>query len=379
MLSVIDDGTDYRNAAVIRTSIKMNKIQRRTPRVDHSTKKNPMQGYRPGIWTSCFNMFISPSVETYWAECLRYMCSVEKRSQFKTSHKIHASSSNYFNGGPSSVAVVPPPHTRFPMTVVSPIRTSNKPHAVLSFITWDDHYRDLRGLLAQALQANTHFTEGFVLNTIETDASEEMGEPLLWYPVAHILGGVRLPMYPSEGIQQDKKALGTNFTLLQDYYYEHAKLTLIVDHGERGRISPLLDKKHHESKVKNQLVLGYKSLEDSTDPQLLVGWVRWSGAWVAYTYLQEKKLPVSSISLYVREKEHVVRRRQPKETFKYVVMLEVITYDSDQLQQLRAATQRLRVERWSGYICLYTVHTLQDFADNFNSSDSISKFVGDIV
>ncbi|XP_068241312.1 uncharacterized protein [Palaemon carinicauda] len=264
------------------------------------------------------------------------------------------------------------------MAMVSPVRTSNKPHVVLSFITWDDHYRDLRGLLSQALQANNQYADGLVLNAIETDASEEMGEPLLWYPVAHILGGIRKPMYPKDAVQQDKKALGNNFTLLYDYYYEHANLRLILDKSETDRISNHPEKKHSETRVKNQLVLGYKSLEDSTDPQLLVGWVRWSGAWVAYSYLQEKNLPVSSISLYVREKDHV-RRRQPKETFKYVVMLEVITNNSDELQQLRAATQRLRVERWSGYICLYTVHTLQDFADNFSSSDSISKFVGDII
>lgn len=52
-----------------------------------------------------------------------------------------------------------------------------------------------------------------------------------------------------------------------------------------------------DGKARNLLVLAYKSLEDATDPRLLEGWVRWSGAWEAYTHLLEKKLPVSTISL----------------------------------------------------------------------------------
>lgn len=69
----------------------------------------------------------------------------------------------------------------------------------------------------------------------------------------------------------------------------------------------------------------------------------------------------------------------PKETFKYVVMLEIVTHGMDEVQQLRAATQRLRVERWSGYICLYTEHSLIEFSDNFSSNDSISKIVEDVM
>lgn len=59
--------------------------------------------------------------------------------------------------------------------VMSSVKPSHKPRAVLSFITWDQGHRDLRGLLAQALRANNNFIEGHVLNAIEVDASEEMG------------------------------------------------------------------------------------------------------------------------------------------------------------------------------------------------------------
>lgn len=71
--------------------------------------------------------------------------------------------------------------------------------------------------------------------------------------------------------------------------------------------------------------------------------------------------------------------RRPKETFKYVVLLEVMTGAASQVQQLRAATQRLRVERWSGYTGLYTLHTLHDFSDSFSSNDSISRMVADVL
>ncbi|XP_042893717.1 uncharacterized protein LOC122267674 [Penaeus japonicus] len=260
---------------------------------------------------------------------------------------------------------------------LSPVMTAKKPRVVLSFVSWDHRHRDLRGLLAHALSANVHFADGCVLNAIEVDASEEMGEPLPWYPVAHMTRDYRLNMYPREGRRQDKKALGNNFILLQDSYYEHAKLTLILDKGGSSSCpSPPSAGLPGDVTLRNQLVLAYKSLEDSTDPNLLAGWVRWSGAWEAYTLLQDRKLPVATITLYVREN---FPTKIPKETFKYVVMLEIVTHGIDEVQQLRAATQRLRVERWSGYICLYTEHSLIEFSDNFSSNDSISKIVEDVM
>ncbi|XP_042212134.1 transcription factor Maf-like [Homarus americanus] len=228
---------------------------------------------------------------------------------------------------------------------MSSMRPGHKPRAILSFINWDQRHRDLRGLLAQAFQANNHFSEGYILNAIEADASEEMGEPLLWYPVAHMVKEFRAGMYPRDG-RKHEKALGSHFTLLQDSYYEHTKLTLILDKGggggTGGRASPSPPVVNggggggaggggpgggggsggggREGRAKHLLVLAYKSLEDSTDPHLLEGWVRWSGAWEAYTHLQEKKLPVSTITLYVRENNMMVTKK-PKETFKYVVLL----------------------------------------------------------
>lgn len=85
---------------------------------------------------------------------------------------------------------------------------------------------------------------------------------------------------------------------LADSYHEHAKLTLILDKGG-GSSSPSPPSVGLPGDVtlRNQLVLAYKSLEDSTDPGLLAGWVRWSGAWEAYTLLQDRKLPVATITL----------------------------------------------------------------------------------
>ncbi|KAK8391414.1 hypothetical protein O3P69_017180 [Scylla paramamosain] len=314
-------------------------------------------------------------------------------------------------------------------SVMSTVRGGHKPLVVLSFISWELRHRDLRGVLAQALQSHPHFSEGYILNAIEADASEEMGEPLLWYPVAHLTREHHAPMYPRDSRRYDRKALGNHFTLLQDTYYEHTKLTLILDKGGvgggsgvGGKVSPMPNESPRRYS-RNLLVLAYMSLEDSTDPGLLAGWVRWSGAWEAYSLLQERKLPVSSITLslrvtchtslsptppppitttrsippslpplppvpsaspssclprYVREPSLTPPRR-PKETFKYVVLLEVMTWAASQVQQLRAATQRLRVERWSGYTGLYTLHTLHDFSDNFSSNDSISRMVADVL
>ncbi|XP_069168396.1 uncharacterized protein [Procambarus clarkii] len=357
----------------------MNKLQRRPPRPDavtntsfSSRSSRATRGQQTGLWTGCFNMVVSPAVDSYWADCLRYTCSIQRRSEFRTSET---------NGKRSGSAAVVVSQQRLPR-ILSSARPGHKPRAVLSFIRWEQRHRDLRGLLAQALHDNRHFAEGYILNAIEADASEEMGEPLLWYPVAHFAKDLRLGLSRKESRGQDRKALGNNFTLLQDSYYEHAKLTLILEAGGMacgGRSSP--QGSGGEWRVKHLLVLAYKALEDSTDPQLLDGWVRWSGAWEAYTHLRDKKLPVSTITLYVRESGSSSKAppRVPKETFKYVVLLEVLTSSAGEQQQLRAATQRLRVERWSGYTGVYTLHTLHDFTDNFAcSSSSISRVVGDI-
>ncbi|XP_076069296.1 uncharacterized protein LOC143041354 [Oratosquilla oratoria] len=256
----------------------------------------------------------------------------------------------------------------------------SRPRAVLSFICWAHQTRrDLRALLAQALRINRGFSEGYILDALENDASAEMGEPLLWFPVAHIYAGERPPFHrlPRDVRLQEERALGSSFSLLQGSYYEYARLTLILDKGgglEGG--GGLGGGKRHPPPApprrRNQLMVAYKSLEEEADPRLLAGWVRWSGAWEAYTLLQEKALPVSTIILYVRE--------QPasQEIFKYVLLLEVVTRSYTELQRLRTVSHRLRVERWSGYTCVYTCHSLQSFTDNFASTDSITKIVGDM-
>ncbi|MPC83818.1 hypothetical protein E2C01_078537 [Portunus trituberculatus] len=60
-------------------------------------------------------------------------------------------------------------------SVMSTVRGGHKPLVVLSFISWELRHRDLRGVLAQALHSHPHFSEGYILNAIEADASEEMG------------------------------------------------------------------------------------------------------------------------------------------------------------------------------------------------------------
>ncbi|XP_063867279.1 uncharacterized protein LOC135104152 isoform X2 [Scylla paramamosain] len=366
------DGRARSDGALFRPRV-MNKMQRRPTRIEQPATSRPQGGYQGGTWAGCFNLLVSPASDSYWADCLRYMCSVEQRSDYRTSKA---------NGKRSSVTLVmSQPHLP---SVMSTVRGGHKPLVVLSFISWELRHRDLRGVLAQALQSHPHFSEGYILNAIEADASEEMGEPLLWYPVAHLTREHHAPMYPRDSRRYDRKALGNHFTLLQDTYYEHTKLTLILDKGGvgggggvGGKVSPMPNESPRRYS-RNLLVLAYMSLEDSTDPGLLAGWVRWSGAWEAYSLLQERKLPVSSITLYVREPSLTPPRR-PKETFKYVVLLEVMTWAASQVQQLRAATQRLRVERWSGYTGLYTLHTLHDFSDNFSSNDSISRMVADVL
>ncbi|KAK4306527.1 hypothetical protein Pmani_021670 [Petrolisthes manimaculis] len=229
---------------------------------------------------------------------------------------------------------------------------------------------------------------------------------LIWYPVAHVRG-LSLPSGGSVSMQQqhnttqplqlqqqqqqrlERRVIGGHFTLIQDTYYEHTKLTLMLNNKRNEATTDAATNTTTATggrgcRARNLLMLAYRSLEDMTDPGLLEGWVRWSGAWEAYTVLQEKKLCVSSITLYVRDAlppptptpttstttTTTTRRRRlpPRESFKYVVVVEVTTESHTQEQQLRATTQRLRVERWSGYTGLYTVHTLHDFADSFTTT-----------
>ena len=58
---------------------------------------------------------------------------------------------------------------------MSTVRGGHKPLVVLSFISWELRHRNLRSLLAQALHSHPHFSDGYILNAIEADASEEMG------------------------------------------------------------------------------------------------------------------------------------------------------------------------------------------------------------
>lgn len=65
----------------------MNKLQRRPTRLEHPAPSytRPHAGYPRGAWASCFSLLVSPAADSYWANCLRYMCSVEQRSDYRTS------------------------------------------------------------------------------------------------------------------------------------------------------------------------------------------------------------------------------------------------------------------------------------------------------
>ena len=45
------------------------------------------------------------------------------------------------------------------------------------------------------------------------------------------------------------------------------------------------------------LLLAYKSLDSNTDPRLVKGWLKWSGAYLAYTTLRDNSIHVTSLSL----------------------------------------------------------------------------------
>ncbi|KAK4306526.1 hypothetical protein Pmani_021669 [Petrolisthes manimaculis] len=135
-----------------------------------------------GLFESCFNLVVSPSLDSYWADCLRYVCSVEKRSQYRTSSN-YVNTNNKRNSSVAVVQVSQPNlhHHHLPglMSTSSGSRLANtrqqKPRVVLSFLRWEQRDRDMRPLLAQVLRSDAHFAEGHVLNAIEADAGEEMG------------------------------------------------------------------------------------------------------------------------------------------------------------------------------------------------------------
>ncbi|KAK4295620.1 hypothetical protein Pmani_031835 [Petrolisthes manimaculis] len=193
-----------------------------------------------GLFESCFNLVVSPSLDSYWADCLRYVCSVEKRSQYRTSSN-YVNTNNKRNSSVAVVQVSQPNlhHHHLPglMSTSSGSRLANtrqqKPRVVLSFLRWEQRDRDMRPLLAQVLRSDAHFAEGHVLNAIEADAGEEMGEPLIWYPVAHVRGlslpgggGGSVSMQQQHNTTQplqlqqqqqrlERRVIGGHFTLIQ--------------------------------------------------------------------------------------------------------------------------------------------------------------------
>ena len=79
------DGRARSDGALFRPRV-MNKMQRRPARTEHAAPSKPQGGgYQGGTWAGCFNLLVSPAPDSYWADCLRYMCSVEQRSDYRTS------------------------------------------------------------------------------------------------------------------------------------------------------------------------------------------------------------------------------------------------------------------------------------------------------
>ncbi|XP_063231298.1 uncharacterized protein LOC134535881 isoform X2 [Bacillus rossius redtenbacheri] len=100
------------------------------------------------------------------------------------------------------------------------------------------------------------------------------------------------------------------------------------------------------------IVMGFKSAEKGFNQVMLDTWKDWTGARHVYMYLPDE-LGLSRISLFHRESPDDVS------LFKYIVLVEcrnVVT--SHQQMMLLDFVQRLRVERVTGYLSVYSPQLL---------------------
>nr|CAD7427195.1 unnamed protein product [Timema monikensis] len=96
------------------------------------------------------------------------------------------------------------------------------------------------------------------------------------------------------------------------------------------------------------ILLGFKSMENNFNQVMVDTWKDWSGARHIYMYLPDD-LGLSRVTLFHRESPDTMS------LFKYIVLVECRNVVTTQQQgQLLDFVQRLRVERITGYISLYT-------------------------
>lgn len=122
--------------------------------------------------------------------------------------------------------------------------------------------------------------------------------------------------------------------------------------------------------AKTWLFIGYKSLEKTLDPTLLTTWKEWTGARHIYLNLRHD-FDIQRISFYSR-----VSPLDNIDLFMYLVIMEIGNVNERNVMWLLDFIQRIRVQRISGFLTLYSqVEPQSQYSAKPNGSTSfLEKF-----
>lgn len=225
--------------------------------------------------------------------------------------------------------------------------------ALFSFIS-PTHRSNEQHYLRATLAGNIHFKNGLLLSS---------KEKCVLFPLVHFTENHEtLQHLHQQGQLLDEHALGSDFILHQGLYRE---VRSIIPETEMLPSSP-----HHHTAY---MLLGFKNLERNFSQVMLNTWKDWTGARHIYLNLPDE-LGLTRISLYHREAPHNLS------LFMYIVLVECRGITSMEHQvQLMDFAQRMRAERMSGSISVYSSEPLSSRQLTTSPQFIASNSMGDIL
>ncbi|KAF4518409.1 hypothetical protein B566_EDAN002062, partial [Ephemera danica] len=215
-------------------------------------------------------------------------------------------------------------------------RTGPDPLAIFSFVSPrvgpPVRSPQLQQRLRAALAASTLLNApGVILD------SREQG---VLFPVVHFTDdpdALRSRLHQPTSLL-DNTALGPEWILRQGVYREVRQILPERSPGHEAE----------EGETSSFILIGFKSLDRTCSQVMVDTWKDWTGARSIYLHLPDE-LGLSRISFYHRETP------EDLQLFMYVVLVECrCTGTPDKVSRLLDFTQRLRVERMTGYISVYS-------------------------
>ncbi|XP_073996970.1 uncharacterized protein isoform X2 [Rhodnius prolixus] len=157
-------------------------------------------------------------------------------------------------------------------------------------------------------------------------------------------------MFPLVHFTEDRNSLKKR--LSDEYLLENDFLLHQGVYREVRNICPEGDIQNLENILPQHvgyILLGFKSIDRNFSQVMVDSWKDWTGARYIYMYLPDE-LGLARISFYTREAPDSLNM------FMYVVLVECRTVNTRERQmKLLDFAQRMRVERMSGYISVYSI------------------------